>query len=66
MNNWSIDTTRLQQNPDVYDKFVLEQMINFGLRGEKLSLKKLKKHWSSLDMDPNKRAFLHKLLWFQS
>lgn len=66
MYNWSIDTTRLQQNPEVYDKFVLEQMINFGLRGQKLSLKKLKKHWSSLDIDPNKRAFLHKLLWPQS
>lgn len=45
MNNWSVDTARLKKNPDKYDKFILEQMINFGLGGKKLSLKALKKYW---------------------
>lgn len=66
MYNWSTDITRLQQNPDAYEKFVLEQMINFGLNGQKLSKKNLKKHWSSLDIDPNKRKFLHKIVWSRS
>jgi hypothetical protein len=66
MNIWSTDMSRLQQNPDAYEKFVLEQMINFGLGGKKLSLRELKKHWSSLDIDPNKRAYLSKLLWPRS
>ena len=66
MYNWSTDTARLQQNPGAYDKFVLEQLINFGLNGQKISEKKLKKHWLSLDIDPNKKTFLHTLLWPQS
>lgn len=66
MYNWSTDTTRLQNNPDAYEKFVLEQMINFGLNGKKISLKKLKKYWKVLDIDPDKQAFLYTLLWPQS
>jgi hypothetical protein len=66
MYNWSTDTSRLQKNPKAYEKFVLEQMINFGLNGKKLSIKKLKKYWKFLDIDPNKRAFLHRILWPQS
>lgn len=42
MYNWSTDTTRLQKKPDEYAKFILEQRINFGLNGEKLSLRNLK------------------------
>ncbi len=66
MHNWSTDTTRLQQHPDAYDIFFLEQMINFGLNGKKISEENLRKNWSSLDIDPQKRAFLQTLLWPQS
>jgi hypothetical protein len=66
MYNWSTDTARLQKKPDAYEKFVLEQMINFGLHGQKISEKRLKKHWQSLDIDPKKREFLSKLVWPQS
>lgn len=66
MYNWSTDTTRLKKHPAQYEHFVLEQQINFGLRDEKLSLKLLKKHWQTLDIDPHKRAFLKKLIWPQS
>ncbi len=66
MHNWSVDTTRLKKNPEAYEKFVLEQRINFGLKGARLSKKALKKHWSALDIDPHKKAFLKKIVWSQS
>lgn len=50
-DNWSVGITRLQKNPDAYDKFVLRQMVYFGLRGQKLSVQKLKKYWSSSAKD---------------
>ncbi len=66
MYNWSTDTTRLKQHPDLYERFVLEQRINFGLNGHKLSLAALKKHWSKLNIDPSKKAYLAKILWPKS
>jgi hypothetical protein len=66
MHNWSTDTSRLKKDPKKYEKFVLEQKINFGLQGQKLSSKSLKKNWSNLDIDPSKKSFLQKLLWPQS
>jgi hypothetical protein len=66
MYNWSVDTTNLKKNPAAYEKFVLEQRINFGLNGQKLSIAALKKHWSSLDINPAKKSFLQKLLWPQA
>lgn len=66
MYNWSVDTTRLKQNPEEYEKFLLEQRINFGLNGHKLSLKSLQKHWENLDIDPAKKAYLNKIVWPQS
>ena len=66
MYNWSTDTTRLKKNSDKYHKFVLEQRINFGLNGEKLSEKKLRKYWDQLDIDLSKKNYLQKILWPQS
>jgi len=66
MYNWSTDTTRLKENPDKYNIFVLEQMINFGLNNKKLSLSSLKKHWSKLNIDSNKKSYLKKIVWTQS
>lgn len=63
MYNWSIDTSRLKKNSREYNKFALEQRINFGLNGMKLSRKILKKYWNTLTIDPNKRIFLKKILW---
>jgi len=63
MHNWSVDTTRLKKNPSLYERFVLEQRINFGLNGHKLSLASLKKHWDKLVIDKNKRAYLKKIVW---
>lgn len=63
MKNWSTDTTRLKQNPQKYTKWRLEQMINFGLDGEKIPESQLRTYWKDLNIDPFKKAFLHHLLW---
>lgn len=66
MYNWSVDTTRLKKDSNKYVRFVLEQSINFGLNGRKLSLTLLKKHWHLLDLDPIKKSYLQKIVWPQS
>ncbi len=63
MHNWSTDVTQLKKNPEKYTIWKLEQMINFGLDGEKISTKELKKYWNRIDIDPMRRKFLFFLLW---
>ncbi|MFH0791946.1 MAG: hypothetical protein V1905_01900 [bacterium] len=63
MYNWSVDTSRLKRNKDAWNKWKLEQMINFGLAGEKLSRQLLIKYWDKLELDPQKKEFLRFLLW---
>ncbi len=58
MYNWSTDTTRLKKYPEKYDVWKLEQMINFGLNGEKIDITKLRKYWKKLDIEPLKRKCL--------
>lgn len=66
MYNWNTDTNRLKKDTAKHDIFVLEQKINFGLNNTKLSLKKLKKYWNELQIDPAKRNYLQKIVWPQS
>lgn len=66
MYNWSTDTSRLAKNPNVFEKFQLESMINFGLDNGTLSLKLLKKHWHALVIDIDKKKYLSKVIWSQS
>lgn len=63
MYNWNADLTRLKQHPEKYEKYVLEQRINFGLSDRKLSLELLKKHWDDLHIDPSKKAYLREIVW---
>ncbi len=63
MYNWSTDTARLKQKQGEFEKFSLEQMINFGLNNRKLSLRLLRKHWDALTIDAHKRMFLQKIVW---
>lgn len=63
MYNWSTDTSKLSKNPEKWERFQLEQQINFGLNHTKISTKLLKKHWDHLNLDPHKKAYLHTLLW---
>jgi len=63
MYNWSVDTKNLKKNQAKYQTFILEQGINFGLNGKRLSLGNLKKYWPILDIDTHKKAFLQKIVW---
>lgn len=66
MYNWSTDTKRLSKNKDKFEIFSLQQSINFGLNGNKISLTSLKKYWNQLTIDIDKKTFLTKLIWSRS
>jgi len=63
MYNWSTDTARLQKNPEKYTIWKLEQLINFGLNGETIKRKVLRKYWDTIKIDPQKRNVLASWLW---
>lgn len=63
MYNWNTDTTELKKNPEKYSIWRLEQLINYGLDGEKIDTKELIKYWDKLRIEPRYRKFLHFLLW---
>ena len=58
MKNWSTNTKELRKDKDKFAIWKLEQLINFGLGGERLGINELKKYWSVIDIDPFKRRFL--------
>ena len=58
MRNWSTDTKELKQNKDKFIVWKLEQLINFGLNGERLNLKMVKKYWNNLSLDAKRKKFL--------
>lgn len=63
MYNWSTDTSLLKSNPEKYAIWKLEQFINYGLNGEKLSGKEVKQYWNTLKIDPKRRRVLEFWLW---
>ena len=62
MYNWSTNTTELKKNPDQYAIWHLEQLINFGLNGEKISRQELAHYFLRLDLDKQKKKYLELLL----
>lgn len=62
MYNWSVDEASLTPGSPQHEKWRLEQLINFGLNGERLSAAKLRQYWHELAIDPNRRRFLNFLL----
>ena len=58
MYNWTVDTRELEKDKEKFAKWKLEQLINFGLNGEKISGEELKKYWRNLEIDPDRRRFL--------
>lgn len=50
--------SELQKNTEKYAVWHLEQLINFGLGGEKIDRDELKKYWNAVHIDPYKRKFL--------
>jgi hypothetical protein len=64
MHHWSVDTKKFKkENPKEFAIWRLEQLVNFGLQGEKINQSELKKNWSKLKLDPKKKSFLKLLLW---
>ncbi len=63
MYNWSTDEKALAKDSEAYAIWRLEQTINFGLNGEKLSEAELRKYLPRLSLDPHRRAFLELLLY---
>lgn len=64
MYNWSVDEKQFKKaDPKKYQIWRLEQMINYGLGGEKLNERLVRKYWKRLYMDAPTRAYLKFLLW---
>lgn len=62
MKNWNTNLETLKKDPEKYAVWRLEQLINFGLDGEKISEQELRKYWDNIQIDPAKKAFLKSLL----
>ena len=62
MYNWSVNLKELKKTPQEYQRWRLEQMINFGLGGQKIRKKLLKKYWQKVEIDFKKREYLKFLL----
>lgn len=63
MYNWNINLSKWDRKSESYILWKLQQLINFGLNGEKLNLTLVKKYWSKLDLDPQRKKFLKLILW---
>ncbi|MBI2047918.1 MAG: hypothetical protein HYT27_02150 [Parcubacteria group bacterium] len=58
MYNWTVDENNLKKNKEKYAIWKLEQLVNFGLNGEKIKMGELKKYWNKIELDPARRRFL--------
>lgn len=63
MYNWSTDEKELQKDEPRYTIWKLEQLINFGLNGNKLDERALKTYWPQMTLDPARKRFLSLLLY---
>jgi len=63
MYNWSTDITILSKYPEEYKIWQLEQLINFGLGNRKINRSELKKYFSKLHIDSQKKKYLKYLLF---
>lgn len=66
MYNWSTDEKKFKkENPEGYRIWRLTQLINYGLDGEKLDRKELKKDWPKIkdNLDPYAKRAMEFLLW---
>ena len=65
MYNWNVNTDKLKKNREKYTIWKLEQMINYGLDGEKLDKDQVKKMWDNIkdNLDTYKKRALEYLIW---
>lgn len=62
MYNWSVDEEQLKKDEEQYRIWKIEQTVNFGLAGEKIDEKLLKKYWLKLNIEPARRKFIGLLI----
>lgn len=65
MYNWSTDEEYLKKFPEEYEKWRLLQLINYGLDGEKLNIKSLKKWWTEIKseiLDQKVKYYIQKFI----
>jgi len=61
---WDYDLDELKKSKSERAKiFLLERMINYGPGEEKISLGKVKKYWSKLNIFKPQRRLLELLIW---
>lgn len=65
MYNWDVDLSKWNKKSRSYIIWRLQQLINFGLNGEKLDLSLVRKYWSKLELDTQRKKFLELILWPQ-
>ncbi len=65
MINWSTDISKLKKDPEKYTAWKIQQLINYGLDGEKLDRKEVERVWSKINdnLDPYKRRAIEYLIW---
>lgn len=66
MHNWSVDEKIFKKlDPKGYKVWRLQQLINYGLDGEKLKKKDVKRYWNKLKpyLDPVTQKYMAFLLW---
>lgn len=66
MFNWSVDEKKFKKKyPKEYKLWRITQLINYGLDGEKLNKKEVKKEWLKIKdrLDPNTELYFEYLIW---
>jgi len=57
-NHWSVDTTELKKDEEIFTVWDLEQRINWGIGVGKINKKDLLKYWNKIEIDTFKRKAL--------
>jgi hypothetical protein len=60
---WDYDDDAFKKQAEADPIWYLERLINYGLKGSKLSRKLLEKYLPELNIDEDSRAFLELLVW---
>lgn len=64
MHNWSVDEKAFKKaDPEGYKVWRIQQLINYGLDGERLDKKEVRHYWDRLYLDPMTKGYLEFLLW---
>ncbi|PIS21789.1 hypothetical protein COT51_00915 [candidate division WWE3 bacterium CG08_land_8_20_14_0_20_41_15] len=63
MYNWNTEASSFGKKKPDFIIWKLNQLINFGLNGEKINFDLVKKYWKKLTLDPNRKKFLQALIW---